>query len=134
MKGYKISMNTEHWQILVVEDEDDSREMVQGILEFYGIASIGTATAEQALEVVQNTIPTMIIIDLALPGMDGWRLLNELRTYQHLQNVPCVAVTAYHSVTLAHEAIEAGFNAYFSKPIDATIFVDELKRIIGEFN
>lgn len=123
-------MKPADWEVLVVEDEDDSREMVQGILEFYGIASVGAGSGEQALDVIRTMNPTIIIIDLALPGMDGWRLLNAIRGIEHIAQVPCVAVTAYHSVSLAQEAIEAGFDAYFAKPIDAASFVDELKRVV----
>jgi CheY-like chemotaxis protein len=119
-------------RVLVVEDEADSMELVQGILGYYGVKSIPATTAEEALNILQDTIPSLIIIDLALPGMDGWGLLSEIRNNQGLNRVPCVAVTAYHTAEVANQAIEAGFNAYFSKPIETTSFVRELEGIVEE--
>jgi CheY-like chemotaxis protein len=119
------------WTVLVVEDEADSMVMVRELLEYHGINSVGATTAEEALHIVQQTTPTLIIIDLALPGMDGWSLLNALRQKPALMDVPCIATTAYHSAEVAFEAVEAGFDAYFAKPLDATSFVRELVGIVG---
>lgn len=124
-------MKLSDWNVVVVEDEVDSRALVQGLLDYHGIRSMAAPTAEDALVILENTVPTLIIIDLALPGMDGWSLLSMIRSDRILGNVPCVAITAYHSAEVANEAIEAGFDAYFAKPIDATSFVRELVGIVG---
>jgi CheY-like chemotaxis protein len=115
--------------VLVVEDENDSMELVQGVLEHHGIRSVGASDAERALIILEDMQPTLILIDLALPGMDGWELLKNVRANQRLSKVPCVAITAFHVPELAEQAIEAGFNAYFAKPLDATSFVRELEGI-----
>lgn len=117
------------YQVLVVEDEPDSMEMLQGILEYHGIRSVGASTAEEALNILEDFQPNLIVMDLALPGMDGWTLLQQLRAAGQ-SGVRYVAVTAYHSANVAAEAIEAGFDAYFSKPIDPPTFVDELLSIL----
>jgi CheY-like chemotaxis protein len=124
-------MPNQNWQILIIEDESDSREMLHDILEFHGIQSVTVATAEEALDVLVNMTPHLILVDLALPGMDGWELLTELRQDPSLQHIPRVAITAFHSASVAQHAISAGFNAYFSKPIDATTFVDDLRAILA---
>jgi two-component system cell cycle response regulator DivK len=118
-----------HWQILVIEDESDSMEFVQGLLEHHGINSMGATTGEEALEMLERFRPKMIIIDLALPGLNGWDLLNAIKSNPALRKIPCVAITAYHTAELAERAIEAGFSAYFAKPLDATSFVRELEGI-----
>ncbi len=123
-------MSIGNWKVLVVEDEHDSMELVQGILEHYGITCIGVATAEDALEVLKAEKPTLIIVDLALPGMDGWGLLERLKANRALSTIPRVACTAYHTAEVANQAIERGFNAYFAKPLDATSFVRELQGIV----
>jgi CheY-like chemotaxis protein len=105
-------------------------ELVQGILSHYGIESVGAATGEDALSILEQETPTLIIMDLALPGIDGWGLLKILKNSRELSNVPRVAITAYHTAELATEAIEQGFDAYFSKPIEATSFVRELQGIV----
>lgn len=125
-------MSVSDWQVLVIEDEIDSMELVQGLLEYHGIHSIGAATGEEAIEILQETKPTLVIIDLELPGINGWGVLDYMQKNTQLDAVPRVAITAYHNPTLANDAIEAGFDAYFAKPIDATSFVRELEGIVEE--
>ncbi len=76
----------------------------------------------------------MVIVDLALPGLDGWGLLSAVQKNRKTAQVPCVAVTAFHSPEVAVKAIEAGFLAYFPKPIEAMPFIRELERIVNENN
>lgn len=120
------------WKVLVVEDEHDSMEVVKDILTHYNIESHDAYTAEEALELMQDFTPTLAILDLALPEMDGWGLLRTMRDNPDTAHIPAVAITAYHSANVAQEAIHAGFNAYFPKPIEATSFVRELERIMDE--
>ena len=124
-------MSVTDWQVLVIDDEEDALELIQGILEFQGIFSVGCTDAEQAIKVLEDITPTLVIVDLALPGMDGWGLLAQLRDHPKLHHVPRVAITSYHTQELANKAIEAGFDAYFPKPIDATSFVRELETIVS---
>lgn len=123
-------MSLANWHVLVVEDETDSMEMVRGVLEYHNISTSGASTAEEALEILEGVLPTLIIIDLALPEMDGWGLLNVLQNDKRFEQVIRVAITAYHTPQVANDAIEAGFDAYFAKPIDATSFVRELEGVV----
>jgi CheY-like chemotaxis protein len=124
-------MSLKEWTVLIVEDEYDSMELVQGIFDHYDIQYLAAGDGEQALEILEDTIPTLVIVDLALPGIDGWNLLRTIRADPRLDGVPCVATTAYHSFEIADRAIEEGFVAYFPKPIEATAFVRELEYIIN---
>lgn len=124
-------MTTSDWNFLVVEDERDSMELVHGLLTYHGIPCVEAATGEDALKILRSQIPTLIVIDLALPGMDGWTLLKRIRQNPALAAIPRVAITAYHTAELASKAIEAGFDAYFPKPLDATSFVRELEDLVG---
>ncbi|HVO70491.1 MAG TPA: response regulator [Aggregatilineaceae bacterium] len=125
-------MNLAHWRVLVVEDEVDSMELVRGLLEHHSIRCIPASTAEEALHVLETETPTLILIDLNLPGLDGWGLLRHIQLDARLDRTPCVAVTAYHTAEVANLAIEAGFDAYFAKPLEATSFVRELVGIVEE--
>ena len=87
--------------------------------------------AAEAIRAIGESCPDMVIVDLALPGIDGWNLLRAIRADTRLAGVPCVAVTAYHSFEIADRAIEEGFVAYFPKPIEATAFVRELEYIVN---
>lgn len=123
-------MSIKNWNVMVVEDEADSLELVQGLLTHYGIHSVAAVTGEEALHLLGQLSPTVVIIDLALPGVDGWGVLKAIRQNRALSHTPCVAITAFHTPELAEQAIEAGFNAYFAKPIDATSFVRELENLV----
>jgi CheY-like chemotaxis protein len=116
-------------EVLVVEDEADSMELIQGVLHYHGIASRGVNTANEALAAIQTQTPGLIIIDLSLPDFDGWTLLQRLQEIPSLCSVPKIAITAYHDLALAQIALKAGFSGYFFKPIDASSFVQSLLSI-----
>jgi len=99
------------------------------ILRYHGIVTDIVGSAEEALTVLSKETYTGVIIDLHLPGMDGWRLLQAIRRNPQTNRIPCIAITAYHTDDLAIQAIEAGFQAYFPKPLEATSFVRELEAI-----
>ena len=123
-------MSFENWHALVVEDEVDGMELVRDWLTYYGIQSAPAVNAEAALEILKTLIPTVMIIDLELPGMDGWSLLRAIQQDSQLSGVPCVAITAYHTNELARQAVSAGFNSYLSKPLEIKSFIHELQRVV----
>lgn len=119
------------WHILLVEDDPDGREVVARILRFNRIPFSAADNAEEALEKLAVEPFSAAILDLALPGMDGWTLLSQIQNNPALAHMRCVAVTAFHSSEVAVKAIEAGFLAYFPKPLDSTSFVRELQRVLA---
>jgi DNA-binding NtrC family response regulator len=120
-----------NWQLLVVEDDPDGQEVVGRILKYHRIGFHTTGNAEDALKILESEKLNGVIIDLNLPGMDGWSLLGEIKKNPKVEGLPCIAVTAYHSAELAVKAIEMGFAAYFPKPFDATALVRELERVMS---
>lgn len=119
------------WNILVVEDEPDGQEVVNGILGYFGINSVAVDSAEDALTLLGQGSFTAAVIDLMLPNMDGLGLVKAIRGRPAIANLPCIAMTAYHTSLVRQQALDAGFDAYFPKPLDDTTFVRELDRIIG---
>ncbi len=120
------------WHILVVEDEPDGREVIAAILRYYNIKVDVASHAEEALRLLAENQYTAAVIDLALPGMDGIRLINEIRNDPTIAHLPCVAITAYHASQVRREALQAGFDGYFPKPLDDTSFVRGLDSVIVE--
>lgn len=119
------------WRILVVEDEYDGQQVVSRILKYMGIQADVAGTAEEALDLMAGQEYTAAIIDLALPGIDGLQLLSQIRSNAATAHMPCVMMTAYHSSQVKKQALDAGFNAYFPKPIDDTTFIRELERLLN---
>ena len=123
--------NMGNWRILIVEDERDGQEVVQGILDYFHIKTDVASHAEEAFQLLGANAYTAAVIDIGLPGMDGLELMKVLRDQPALTSLPCIAITAYHTSQLKKEAFEAGYDAYFAKPLDDTNFVRELDRIIA---
>jgi CheY-like chemotaxis protein len=73
----------------------------------------------EALDAALEEAPTVALIDLSMPSLDGWGLLRELRADERTRAVPCVAVTAFAANQDRARALEAGFDAYISKPFRA---------------
>jgi CheY-like chemotaxis protein len=118
-------------RILVVEDDPDGLEMVTTMLQHMNFTVDTADNGEQASHILFESGKTYsaIIIDLALPGKDGWELLGEVLNNPNTERIPCIAVTAFHNSKLREEALRAGFIAYFPKPIDGTQLGRELDRL-----
>lgn len=119
-------------RILVVEDDPDGQEMITTMLQHLQFNVDSVDDAEQATRVLMHNGNSYnaIIIDLALPGKDGWELLGDIMDNPTTSSVPCIAVTAHHTSKLREDTIRAGFVAYFPKPIDATALGRELDKLI----
>lgn len=123
-------MGASQWQVLVVEDEYDSVQMISKILEFSGARVIVANNGVQCMEMLGGFDPDIVIMDLAMPEMDGWQTLVEIRSNMNTAHLPVVAVTAYYSDDVEEEAYAAGFDAYFPKPLDPKTFVEEISSLV----
>lgn len=117
-------------RILLVEDEPDGQELVFELLRFVNIDTDKVGSAEEALKVLSRFSDyDGIVIDLALPGMDGFGLLKALRENQQTAHLPCMAITAYHNSGVRYEALELGFDDYQPKPLDGDYFAEAVERL-----
>ncbi|NDJ52275.1 MAG: response regulator [Chloroflexi bacterium] len=116
--------------ILIVEDRMDNAEMIGHVLGYHQIVVTIVPTAEQALDVLQHLQPAAIIIDLHLPRMDGWSLLKRIRELEVAQSTVVVAITAYDDHGVDEEALKAGFDAYFAKPLQPIEFANALMEMV----
>jgi CheY-like chemotaxis protein len=118
------------WRVLVVEDLQDGQEIARNLLGYFGIATDLASTAEEALALLDANAYNAAVIDLALPGMDGFELSQIIRSSPLTAHLPCMAVTAYHSSAIRKQVLEVGFDGFYPKPLDYEGFIDELKRIV----
>lgn len=126
-----MNRNLASWTVLLVEDEVDAQDVVTSLLHQYDISVAHAYTGEDALALLETSRPTIAIIDLALPQMDGWQVLAAMQSDPDWASIPAIAMTAYHSTHVAQEAINAGFVAYFPKPINARTFVEDLVNVLS---
>ena len=117
--------------ILVVEDEDDSREVMTMFLRHFGALVIATALPAEALTMLQTFTPDIIVADLAMPGMTGTEMLQEIhkRRGKDQRAIPAIAYTAH--TPLRDAAREAGFQAYLVKPSEPEDIANEIARLTG---
>jgi two-component system, sensor histidine kinase and response regulator len=116
--------------ILVVEDDPDGQELVTHILEHMGATIDVVGNGDHALEHLRKSTYQAVIVDLALPDMDGWALLKEIQADPQLANTLCIAMTAFHTSRVREDALKAGFRAYFPKPLDAARLIQEIEQLL----
>lgn len=118
--------------ILVVEDYDDVRQMLKLLLESEKFRVLEAATGAQALEIVKDERPDVVLMDLALPGFDGFEAIRRIRAIDGFQNTPVVVLTAYTGPSTYETALRAGSNYFMGKPIDFDELTALLKEIFGD--
>jgi CheY-like chemotaxis protein len=114
--------------VLVVEDEADLLFTVSLTLELAGYAVMKAASGEEALEVMAAEVPDAVVLDLRLPGIDGWEVLNRLQEMGHFPATPVVLLSAQVDAATAARAVELGCHAHLAKPFRPA----ELTRVVGD--
>lgn len=104
--------------ILVVDDNTTNLKLVADILEFEGYRILKATNAEEAQEIIRATLPDLILMDIALPGMDGLTLTRLLKAGESTRPIIVVALTAFAMKGDDAKAREAGCDGYITKPID----------------
>jgi CheY-like chemotaxis protein len=117
--------------VLVVEDYQDAREMYAAYLAFSGYR---VAEATNGLEAIEKTIelmPDIILMDLALPRMDGWEATKRLKGDERTKHIPIVALTGHALAGHAEGARQAGCDAFVTKPCLPDALVTEIRRMLS---
>ena len=124
-------MNTNSWKVIVVEDTYDDQQLISRMLEHHGVQVVLAKNGHECLSLLNEIEPTLIVTDLAMPGKDGWQTLVAIRSNIETAHIPVIAMTAYHSTDVAEDAMNAGFDGYFPKPVNPKTFVNRLAEIIS---
>jgi two-component system cell cycle response regulator len=119
-------------RVLLVEDTPHNLLLMTYLLESYGHTVIPAGTGEEGIELASSARPDLVVMDLQLPGIDGYEALAALRSMPDLDGVPVVAVTSFAMVGDRDRALNAGFNDYLAKPIDPENFGDEISSLLPE--
>src|SRR2546430_1845559 len=123
--------------LLIIEDDEDTLEMLRATLEARGFRVTGFASATETLDVLPKNSVDLIISDIGMPVMDGFEMIRRLRELPDYKSVPAIALSGYASQKDAASAIAAGFNAHVSKPVDPReliALVDQLLRNKSELD
>jgi two-component system cell cycle response regulator DivK len=128
-----ITTETSTWRILLVDDEPDNLRLAADLLEFYGATVELAGTGQEALDRALAFRPNFVLLDLAMPGLDGWEVHRRLRAMPDFENAPMVALTALAMPTDAIRVREEGFDAYITKPFRVKSMIDQLADCVRTF-
>ncbi|MBW8010478.1 MAG: response regulator [Chloroflexi bacterium] len=117
-------------KILVIEDNQDNRDLVSFLLEHAGHEITTAVNGIEGIEAAQVQHPDLILLDLALPEMDGWEVAKKLKTDPTTSDITLVALTAYTMPEDKRRAMDAGCEGYLSKPINAATFPGEVAKFL----
>jgi len=116
--------------ILVVDDFEDGREMYASYLRYSGYRVDEAADGYEALEKAFALLPDIILMDLSLPGIDGWQATRELKKDARTSKIPVVALTGHALEAHSRSAKEAGCDAFIVKPCMPMDLLNEIRRIL----
>ena len=117
-------------KILVVEDNPINLKLVSEVLEFEGYDILKAVDAEAAQVVLAATLPDLILMDIALPGMDGLTLTRKLKAEERTRGIRIVALTAFAMKGDDQKAFDAGCDGYITKPIYTRKLPDQVAEIL----
>ena len=116
--------------ILIADDHDDNRELLLLLLSGAGYDVREARNGHECLASARTEPPDLIVMDLSMPVLDGWGVLQELKADQRTLAIPCMAVTA-HADLSQHEALETGFLAYVSKPFSSEFLLKTVATVLA---
>lgn len=117
--------------VLVVDDFQDNREMFAEYLAFSGFRVAEAATGREALDRAFELIPDLILMDLSLPEIDGWKATRFLKNDPRTKQIPIVALTGHALAGHSREAKDAGCDAFLTKPCLPDTLVAEIRRVLA---
>ena len=116
-------------KILIAEDNAVNRELLRELLEGRGYAVEEACDGQEALQMIAQCRPDVLLLDLSMPVLDGFATLRKIRENPEMGSLPVLAVTAYAMRGDQEKTVEAGFDGYLSKPINASLLNEALQRV-----
>jgi two-component system, cell cycle response regulator DivK len=118
-------------KVLIVDDNRASRDLIRAILKTVRCDIIEATHGQQALELMQQERPDLVLLDIDMPGLNGLAVVKKIREDASLADLPVVAVTAFAMERDREKAMAAGFTAYLTKPVRAAILRQQVQQLLG---
>lgn len=119
-------------KVLIVEDNELNMKLFSDLLEAHGYETIGTNNGLNALDLAREHSPDLILMDIQLPEVSGLEVTKWLKDDEELSPIPVVAVTAFAMKGDEERIREGGCEAYMSKPITVSVFIETIRSFLGE--
>lgn len=117
--------------ILIIEDNEKNRKLCRDVLQVKGYRTIESETAEEGLKLVEEKAPSLILMDIQLPGMDGITAMKQLKAAPGTKQIPIIAITASAMTHNRTTMLAEGFDGYQTKPISLKEFLGEIERVLA---
>ena len=118
-------------KILLVEDNDFNRDMLSRRLQRRGYEIVSVADGEQAIRLAPTHMPDLILMDINLPGMDGWEATRRLRANERTASIPIIALTAHAMTGDREKTISAGCDEYETKPVNFEGLLSKMEGLLA---
>ena len=120
------------WDVLAVDDEFSTLDVIQYVFSFNNVALRLADSGPKALEMIQQRRPSLVLLDIKMPEMSGWEVIQKIRANPLTKEIPVVAVTAHAMVGDEQKILAAGFNGYIAKPISPLEFINSLQMALAK--
>ena len=124
------NFNLQNQKILVVDDEGDTRELIAFVLQQWGAKVFTAASAIEALDLLEELTPNLLISDIGMPDMDGYSFMRQVRSLNINKKIPAIALTAYASEEDQKQAILAGFQLHIPKPLEIEQLTQAIVKLL----
>ena len=118
--------------VLLVEDNPRNLKLARDVLEFAGFTVAVAGSGEDGVALAASALPALILMDIQLPGIDGYAALEQIRGNRATANIPVVALTAFAMARDRDRVLSSGFDGYLEKPINVREFPTEVRRHLHE--
>jgi CheY-like chemotaxis protein len=117
-------------RVLLAEDNPVNRELLRELLEHRGYSVAEAGDGQQALKMVEESPPDILLLDIGMPVLDGYAVARKIRENPRLSQLPILAITAYAMQGDREKILHSGFDGYMSKPIQGSALDEELARLL----
>ena len=119
-------------KILLIEDHEDNRRIVRDLMSSVGYQLVEAANGEEGVEMVATELPDLILMDIQLPGIDGYETTRRIKANPAFQHIPIIAVTSYALSGDEVKAREAGCDDYVTKPFSPRALLAKIKQYLPD--
>jgi CheY-like chemotaxis protein len=119
-------------KVLIAEDNAVNRELLRELLEMRGYTVVEACDGGEALRMIEQTQPDLLLLDIGMPVLDGFAVVGKIRENPRLAQLPVVAVTAYAMQGDREKILNAKFDGYLSKPVNSHSLAEELDRLLNK--
>jgi CheY-like chemotaxis protein len=131
---YEIKKNSIDWVVLLVDDTPDNLEIARIALQVRGATVHVCKESPKALALLETIQPDVILLDIRMPDMDGWKVLEQIRNHPKHKDLPVIAITAYAMEKDRQQILTGGFDGYISKPFSVLTIADEIRTWMNMAN